>query len=238
MDTRDQLQSLARAIDLASDVERAWAGIGPAVDMRKHCGICREEQPVRVPFLRHVCRSCTSIWVPAICGDCATTSVAFTTDGQLSRLASCGCGGQLRVVAYVPSPRVEVAPEVAAARKVVIETRKKRATLTSRTVLVVIAVLAAVGAVRLVHHNHSAPPAAENEVRRPLVADDPSMTMAARGRLAAARLEQQGRVNDVFACAGELPTAPTPAPSPSPGVVTAPQPAPDVSGFLASCLKG
>lgn len=56
----------------------------------------------RIPFLRHVCRSCAATWVPGICGDCAHTSVTFTVDGLLSPFARCGCGGGLRQVVYAP----------------------------------------------------------------------------------------------------------------------------------------
>ncbi|MCU1599353.1 MAG: hypothetical protein JWO22_62 [Frankiales bacterium] len=238
MDSRAQLQTLARAIDLSTDIERAWAGLGPPVDLRKHCGICRNEQPVRVPFLRHVCHHCAAVWVPGICGDCANTSVTFTLDGQLSRLASCGCGGQLRQVGYVPKPRAAVDPEVAAARKVVVETRKKRASWTTRVVLVAVAVLATVAGVRLVHHNHAAPTTTAPDLTHVHVADDPSLPMPARGRLAAERLTQAGRINDVFACAGELPTVPRPAASATPSSTAVTDSGQAAAAFLAGCLKG
>jgi hypothetical protein len=249
MDGRDQLQSLARAIHSASDIEAAWAGTGPTVDVRKECGVCGEDQPVRVPFLRHVCRSCAAIWVPGICGDCAHTSVTFTVDGKLSAFARCGCGGGLRQVGYVPKPRVALDPEVLAARKVVFEQRKKRATWTSRTVLVVFAVLATVGALQLVHHNHAAPAQQTELPTRVSTRDDPTLTMDERGRLAAQRVRERGEHNDAFACAAELP-APVSTPSVAavvPGTTAAVPPAapsaPLAQGsgskdFLAACLAG
>lgn len=236
MDTRAELLTLARAIDLSGAVEKAWAGLGPSVDLRKHCGICREDQPVRVPFLRHVCRSCAAIWVPGICGDCASTSVTFTRDGQLSRLVTCGCGGPLRMIAYVPTPRAAVDPEVAAARKVVVETRKKRVALTSRTALVVVAVLCALSAYGVVQHNHAAPPPKQHVARQPIVADDPSQPMSVRGGMAAQRLRQSGRVNELFACAAQLPALPEPQPSASAAPVS--QSNGTAQDFLAGCLKG
>ena len=234
MDGHAQLRSLALAINGASDVDAAWAGTGQPLDLRKQCGICGEDQPVRVPFLRHVCRACSAIWVPGICGDCAHTSVTFTQDGQLSRYASCGCGGSLRQVAYVPRPRVAVDPEVAAARKVVVERRKKRATWTSRTALVVLAALASGGAWQALHARHAAPTAVHEPVVHESWDDDPTLTMAQRGTRAAHRLDASGVGHDVFSCAGQLPTpAPAPSASPQPLVASA-----GSKEFLAACLRG
>jgi hypothetical protein len=243
MDGRAQLQSLALAITSAADVEAAWAGSGPAVDLRKECGVCGADQSARVPFLRHVCRSCAAIWVPGICGDCAHTSITFTVDGALSHLARCGCGGGLRQVGYVPRPRLAVDPEVAAARRVVVEQRKKRATWTSRTVLVLIALLAAAGGLRLVHHHSAAPAPASAPTTRVSTRDDPSLPMAERGRLAAQRVHERGEHNDAFACAAELPPAALPtaaaAASAAPGVPAAPPTqGSGSSDFLSACLSG
>lgn len=228
MDGHAQLRSLALAINGASDIDAAWAGTGQPMDVRKQCGICGEDQPVRVPFLRHVCRGCAAIWVPGICGDCAHTSVTFTQDGQLSRYASCGCGGTLRQVAYVPRPRVAVDPEVAAARKVVVEQRKQRATRTSRTVMVLLTALAVAGTVQVVHAHSKGPAAAPTEVVKRVSTVEPStLTPEQQGRKAAARLEANGQHNDVFSCATLLPPAPTPSAAPV-----------GSKEFLAACLKG
>lgn len=237
MDGRAQLQSLARAIGSASEIEAAWVGNGSPVDVRKACGICGEDQPVRVPFLRHVCRSCQAIWVPGICGDCAHTSVTFTLDGQLSRSATCGCGGTLRQVAYVPKPRVAVDPEVAAARKVVVERRKKRAGWTSRAVLLVITALAAWGSTALVQRNHSGPPPAAVPARAPV--DSASLTPEQRGRVAAQRLLDNGQAHDAFGCASLLPPAAAALPGDTASVPTAHEGL-DAAGerFLAACIRG
>ena len=235
MDGRAQLHSLAHAISGASEGEAAWAGTGPAVDTHKTCGVCGDHQPVRLPFLRHVCRACAAIWVPGICGDCAHTSVTFTMDGQLSDLARCGCGGQLRQLAFVPKPRATVDPEVAAARKVVVEQQKKHAAWASRSVLVVVAVLATVGGVQLVRHNHAAPksdpvaPVVHRDLR-----DDPSLTMTERGRLAGARLTANGQLRDVFGCAAELPS--TTSTSPGNEAISHEGSNAGSSAFLAACL--
>ena len=203
MDGRAQLQTLAHAITSASQVEAAWAGTGPIVDLRKRCGLCAEEQPVRVPFLRHVCRNCAAIWVPGICVECAHTSVTFTTDGQLSRSASCGCGGALRQLALVPKPRVALDPEVAAVREVVVQRRKRQARHTTRWLLVGVALFATLGAMRLTHHTTPPPP-------RPAVVPpvpDAGLSPQDQGRQAGARLVAKGRSNDVFACAALVPPA-------------------------------
>ena len=247
MDGRAQLQSLARAIGSASEVEAAWAGTGPAVDVRKTCGICGTDQPLRLPFLRHVCRHCQAIWVPGICGECAHTSVTFTMDGQLSRFATCGCGGQLRQVAYVPKPRAAVEPEVAAARQVVVQQRKKRATWATRAVLVAVAVLATAGGAHYLHANHTTPKRVTPPVSHGSTVDDPTLSMAERGRRAAARLRANGENLDVFSCAAELPA---PAPSAQPTALpsaagalpnqalSAQDPAAGSKDFLAGCLTG
>jgi hypothetical protein len=236
MDGRAQLQSLARAIGSASDVEAAWAGTGPAVDLRKSCGVCGTEQPLRVPFLRHVCRSCQAIWVPGICGECAHTAVTFTMDGQLSRFASCGCGGSLRQVAYVPRPRVAVDPEIAAVRQVVATQRKKRAAWTARAFLVLVAAVATAGGVRYLHDTHTAPKRVTNLVPQGSTADDPSLPMQERGRRAAARLRDKGESHDVFACAALLP-APKPT-SLANQAISHDDAAAGSKEFLAGCLTG
>jgi hypothetical protein len=240
MDGRAQLQSLAHAINGSSEVEAAWAGTGPWVDIRKSCGICGADQPVRVPFLRHVCRGCAAVWVPGICGLCAHTSVTFTMDGQLSPFATCGCSGQLRQLAVIPKPRATVDPEVAAARQVVVRKSHHRAKWMSRSLLVFIAVLATVGGLRLVRHNHAAPPADTGVDVRRNVQDDPALPMADRGRLAAARLRARGENHDVFACAAELPApAPTtPSSLPRTTTVSPDNAAAGSSAFLAACLTG
>lgn len=239
MDGRAQLQSLAHAINGSAEIEAAWAGTGPAADVRKTCGICGLDQPVRIPFLRHVCRGCAAIWVPGICVDCAHTSVTFTMDGQLSPFATCGCSGRLRQLAYVPKPRVTVDPVVAAARQVVVQKSHTRAKWMARVALVAIAALATVGGVQLVHRNHKAPVTDPAAVVHRDLHDDPALPMADRGRLAAARLRAQGQNHDVFACAAQLPPPP-PTPSALPG--SAPVPAAEggtgSNAFLAACLAG
>lgn len=248
MDGRAQLHSLAHAINSSAEVEAAWAGTGPRVEVRKSCGICGTDQPVRIPFLRHVCRSCAAIWVPGICGDCAHTSVTFTVDGQLSRFATCGCSGQLRQLAYVPKPREPIDPEVAAARKVVVEQVKHRARWTSRTLLIAVAALATAGGLQLVRHNHAAPRTDLPVQVRGSVHDDPTLPMADRGRLAAARLRARGQNHDAFACAAELPAAAPSLPASLPASLPSSLPrtagvSPDSgsagsSAFLAACLAG
>lgn len=240
MDGRAQLQSLAHAISGSADVEAAWAGSGPWIDIRKSCGICGTDQPVRVPFLRHVCRACAAIWVPGICCDCAHTSVTFTMDGQLSPFATCGCSGRLRQLAVIPKPRVAVDPEVVAARQVVVAKSHHRARWMSRSVLVLVAVAATVGGVKLVRHNHAAPPVDTTVPVRRDVRDDPALPMADRGRLAAARLQARGELHDVFACAAELPAPAPTTPSSLPRTTTV---SPDnasagSNAFLAACLTG
>jgi hypothetical protein len=205
MTGRSELEELARAIGGASDVDRAWAGAGPAMDVRKTCGMCGENQPVRIPFLRHVCRSCTAIWVPGICVDCAHTSVTFTLDGQLSRLATCGCSGVLRQVAYVPKPRAYVAPEIVAAREVQQARVKKQVKGSTRAVMVLLALVAVVTCVRFVRHNDGPAPARETTTSHRVLTDKQSQSMEVRGRLAAARLVKNGRSHDVFSCTTLLP---------------------------------
>ena len=229
MDGRAQLLTLARAIDGAAQVDAAWAGTGPVVDLRKTCGVCGEDQPVRVPFLRHVCRSCQAIWVPGICGDCAHTCVTFTLDGQLSAFAGCGCGGRLRQLGFVPRPRVAVDPEVAKARREVVERRTRQGTRAWRVLLVALAVTALVLGVRTVTGNHRGEPVAPAPTRQaPAVLDGASQSLAAQGRLAALRLRQAGQVNDVFGCAGQLPAS---------ALSKAADPA-DAKAFLAGCVAG
>lgn len=233
MDGHAQLRSLALAINGASDIDAAWAGTGGAMDLRKQCGICGEDQPVRVPFLRHVCRACAAIWVPGICGDCAHTSVTFTQDGQLSKYASCGCGGTLRQVAYVPRPRAAVDPEVAAARKVVLEERKRHATRTSRVVMVLLTALAVTGTVQVVREHGKGPAAPQTAVvPRTAPVDPATLTPAQLGKRAAATLQGKGQHNDVFSCATLLPPVPKPSAAPVEGASAGSK------AFLAACLKG
>jgi hypothetical protein len=224
MDGRAQLQALAGEIGGASAVEAAWAGAGPARDIRKQCGICGLDQPARIPFLRHVCRGCSAIWVPGICVDCATTSVTFTLDGQLSRFATCGCRGRLRQVAYVPRPREAQDPQQVAAHAAVVTRRKRRLTTSTRVVLVLTAVLSVVGCVRFLQADHSPAPAGPpTTVQRP-VADSTSLTPEERGHLAGQRLLEQGQSHDGFSCAAQLPSGTS-----ADGAV---------QGFLAGCLAG
>jgi hypothetical protein len=240
MDGRAQLHSLANAIGGASDIEAAWAGTGPSVDVRKSCGICGTDQPLRLPFLRHVCRSCQAIWVPGICVDCAHTSVTFTMDGQLSRFASCGCGGALRQVAYVPKPRAAVDPEVMAARQAVVAQHRRRATWGSRAVLVALAALATVGGVRYLHANHTTPERVTTPVSHVDDADDTRLSMQERGRRAAARLRANGENQDVFSCAAQLPrpAATSLANQGVSGQDQAPGSGAGSKDFLAGCLTG
>lgn len=228
MDGRAQLRALALAISDATDVDAAWSGTGPAVEARKACAACGEDQPVRIPFLRHVCRRCAAVWVPGRCTVCAHTSVTVTPGGLLSADARCGCDGTLRPLAVLPRPRVALPPEQLVHRREVVARRATWARRVERTVLLGLLVLAAVGAVRVLHPQR--PPAASPPTQVvPAARVDPAgMTPGDRGTYEAQRLLRDQRGHDLFGCLAALPA----------DLAALPQGAPARAAFLGSCLKG
>lgn len=221
MDGLAQLADLARTISGSDGLQSAWSGTGPTFDGRKRCGLCDHDQPYTAPFLKHVCPSCAAIWLPGLCGQCGETSVTFTLDGQLSPYARCGCGGTLRQLASVPRPRTPVDPETAAAASVVSARRLELATVLWRIALGLLVVGAALGTWSLMTH-HAAP--APTPTTRPAVVVAGLSDAAQQGKLAAARLDREGRAHDTVGCATLMPS----------GLPSGPK----RDDFLGSCLAG
>lgn len=228
MDGRAQLHALALAITDAADVDAAWAGTGPAVALRKSCAACGEDQPVRLPFLRHVCRRCAAVWVPGICTICAHTSITFTLDGNLSSFARCGCEGALRPLAVIPRPRVVLPPEQVAERQTVVARRTRWAVRVERSALLLVLAVAVVGAVRVLAPGDPAAPSRPAQVVPTAAVDLAAMTPGERGTYEAERLTRDERGHDLFSCLSVLPAA----------LSALPSDAPERKAFLGNCLKG
>jgi hypothetical protein len=201
----NELQSFAHVIAGQSALEDAWTGKSQPTWVQKACGLCGHEQSVRIPFVRHICLSCSSTWSPARCATCGVTTIVFRRDPSGPITAQCFCGGDLQLVAYLPRQRTIDPTKKPNLLDTIAMSPMSPPSGRLRTIARVVGCLVAFGAVVtgawvITSVRSDAPPPAPVEQVAPAVAPG---SVAAAGDAAGHRLLSRGQDNNVFACQAE-----------------------------------
>jgi len=202
----NELQSFANVIAGQSALEDAWTGKAKPTWVQKTCGLCSHEQAVRIPFVRHICQSCSSTWSPARCTTCSTTTIVFRRDPSALITARCFCAGELQLVAYLPRQRSTDPSKKPSVLASLTDMQVQRSSGRMRTIARAVGGVVALGSVvagawiiTTVRSETPPPPAPVHQV----VQVAPDGSPAAMGTAAGERLVARGRINNVFSCQAE-----------------------------------